>query len=218
MKKSDLIIPFKFEDRRPIIINRLLYVPGNYEEHSNFKEKIYFKNNNRLHVEYCSGNGEWIVQKAKKNPNINFIAIEMDFQRARKIWVKMHNENVDNLFIVLGEAKTFTKYYLKNNSIFQIYINFPDPWPKTKHEKNRLIKKEFILEMKRVLIDKCNIIIVTDDKNYSNEIIKNILDAKLKSLYKEPYFLTNLENYGSSYFKSLWVSKGKDIRFHKFEK
>ena len=96
MKKSDLIIPFKFENRRPIIINRLLFVPRNYDKHSEFKEKKYFVNSNPIHVEYCSGNGDWIIQKAKENPNINFIAVEMKFDRARKIWVKMHNDKVDN--------------------------------------------------------------------------------------------------------------------------
>lgn len=215
MKKSDLIIPFDFENRKPVIIDGLLYVPTNYENHKDFKQKL-FLNENHIYLEYCSGNGDWILQEAKKNPNINFIAVEKKFLRARKIWVKMHNENVNNLLVVLSDAETFTKFYLKDNIISKIYINFPDPWPKKKHAKNRLIQNDFILEMKRVLIEKKNIEIVTDDETYSNQIIQN-MNIHFKSVYEDPFFEKNLE-YGKSYFKELWISKGKDIRFHKFKK
>jgi tRNA (guanine-N7-)-methyltransferase len=215
MKKSDLKIPFDFENRKPVLINRLLYVPSNYEDHLIFNEKL-FLNERNIYLEYCSGNGDWILQEAKKNPNINFIAVEKKFLRARKIWVKMHNENVNNLLVVLSDAETFTKFYLKDNIISKIYINFPDPWPKKKHAKNRLIQNDFILEMKRVLIEKKNIEIVTDDETYSNQIIQN-MNIHFKSVYEDPFFEKNLE-YGKSYFKELWISKGKDIRFHNFKK
>jgi tRNA (guanine-N7-)-methyltransferase len=215
MKKSDLKIPFDFENRKPVLIDRLLYVPNNYEDHLIFNEKLFLTERD-IYLEYCSGNGDWILQEAKKNPNINFIAVEKKFLRARKIWVKMHNEKVNNLLVVLSDAQTFTKYYLKDNTISKIYINFPDPWPKKKHAKNRLIQNDFIPEMKRVLIGKKNIEIVTDDENYSNQIIQN-MNIHFKSVYEDPFFEKNLE-YGKSYFKELWISKGKDIRFHKFKK
>nr|NGX30624.1 hypothetical protein [Candidatus Anoxychlamydiales bacterium] len=64
MKKSDLVIPFKYEDRRPIILNRYLYVPDNYDAHDQFTDKITFENDNEINIEYCSGNGEWIIEKA----------------------------------------------------------------------------------------------------------------------------------------------------------
>ena len=143
MKKKDFIIPFKYEDRRPIIINGLLYIPDNYFLHSQADIEILFNNTNPIFLEYCSGNGEWIIEKAKKFININWIAVEYSFDRARKIFVKKHNENIENLFIVFGEALIFTKCYLKDSFIDHVFINFPDPWPKTKHKKNRLVQNRY---------------------------------------------------------------------------
>ncbi|NGX63394.1 MAG: tRNA (guanine-N(7)-)-methyltransferase [Candidatus Anoxychlamydiales bacterium] len=219
MKKSDLHIPFEFENRRPIILNRLLYVPSNYDKHQLFNEDIVFENDNNIAIEYCSGNGDWIIEKAKTNPNINFIAVEMKFERARKIWVKMHNQNLKNLFVVLAEAFTFTKFYLKDRDVFEVFINFPDPWPKKKHKKNRLIKKAFLKDVARVLKKDSFITIVTDHISYRDEIIDTFLKSlEYRAVFQKPYFVQNIQNFGSSFFDTLFKSKGKAINFLKFQR
>ncbi|NGX34032.1 MAG: tRNA (guanine-N(7)-)-methyltransferase [Candidatus Anoxychlamydiales bacterium] len=217
MKKSDLVIPFKFEDRKSIIINRFLYVPSHYNSHDKFRDEITFENENEINIEYCSGNGEWIIDKAKKNPNINFIAVEMKFLRARQIWVKMHKDNLKNLFVVKAEAFIFTKYYLKDLTSSDVFINFPDPWPKKKHAKNRLIKKEFLEEVSRIQKKDKTITIVTDHENYRDEIIEEFFKIKeYKTLFKKPYFVQNALDFGSSFFMDLFQSKDKSINFIKF--
>jgi len=219
MKKSDLVIPFKYEDRRPIIINRYLYVPDNYFAHDEFRDKITFENDNEVHIEYCSGNGEWIIDRAKKNPNINFIAVEMKFLRARQIWLKMHKENIKNLFVVKAEAFIFTKHYLEDCFASDIFINFPDPWPKKKHAKNRLIKKEFLQEVNRVQKKDNMITIVTDHEEYRDEIINEFFKVKeYRAIFKKPYFEKDTKGFGSSFFSTLFQSKGKAINYIKFSR
>lgn len=217
--KSDFVIPFKWEDRRPMIIDGLLYIPKNYDDHHLFENKKYFDNSNPIDIEYCSGNGQWIVEKAKQYPNINHIAVEMKFDRARQIWLKMHNENLKNLFIVMGEALTFTKHYLEKESISDVFINFPDPWPKKKHEKNRLIKDEFIQEVSKVM-NKNNIItLVTDDQDYRNQMIEVFLkNINFMPVYEKPYFIQNIDNFGESFFDTLFRQKNKLINYLKFIK
>ncbi len=217
MKKSDLVIPFKFEDRRAIIINRFLYIPDHYNLHDQFSDEITFENENEINIEYCSGNGEWIVEKAKRNPNINFIAVEMKFLRARQIWIKMHKDNLKNLFVVKSEAFIFTKNYLNKNFVADVFINFPDPWPKKKHAKNRLIKKDFLNQVYRIQKKDTTITIVTDHEDYRDEIIKEFLKIKeYKALFKKPYFTQDTKGFGSSFFSSLFISKGKAINCIKF--
>jgi len=217
MKKTDLVIPFKYEDRRPIIINRYLYVPDNYYAHDEFTDKITFENENEINIEYCSGNGEWIIEKAKKNPNINFIAVEMKFLRARQIWLKMHKDNLKNLFVVQSEAFVFTKHYLKDYFVSEVFINFPDPWPKKRHAKNRLLKEEFLKEVNRVQKKDKTITIVTDHEDYRDQVIEEFLKIKeYKAVFKEPYFIQDASGFGSSFFLSLFQSKGKAINFIKF--
>jgi tRNA (guanine-N7-)-methyltransferase len=219
MVKKEFYIPFKWEDRRPIVIEKLLYIPKFYDKHSLFKEKKYFKNTNEINIEFCSGNGKWIIEMAKQNPDINYIAVEIKFDRAKKIWKKMHIESLKNLFVVLGDAFSFAKYYLEDDAISNIYINFPDPWPKRKHAKHRLVRKEFICEVKRVMKKDKIITLVTDDANYLNQMINVFLRCKsFESIYKKPYYVQNLENFGDSFFKTLFKQKKKNINYLKFKK
>jgi tRNA (guanine-N7-)-methyltransferase len=142
----------------------------------------------------------------------------MKFKRVRKIWSKIKNLNLMNLVVLCGEAKHATKFYFSDQSVTGIYINFPDPWPKKRHAKNRLIDPSFIHELYRILKPQGKITIVTDDFNYSNEIIRLMSQVTgFTSLYAKGYTL-NSEDYGTSYFDTLWRTKGKEIRLHEFIK
>ncbi len=123
-----------------------------------------------IEVEYCTGNGHWIIEKAQANPDRNWVAVEVQFERVRRIWSKMHNEKVTNLFIVNGDAYTFTRHYVLDKSFAAIYINFPDPWPKEKHAKKRLVQEPFIAEMARVIKPGGTATIATDHLGYTQQI------------------------------------------------
>lgn len=220
MKPKDLWIPCCFENRRPLIIQRLLYIPLNYDKHQKFSslnfERI-FPRKQPAAIEYCSGNGQWIIEKAKQNPQVNWIAVEKRLDRVRKIWAKMHNDGLGNLFVVFSEAETFTKYYLKEEQISFVFINFPDPWPKQKHAKHRLIQKDFLSDLAKVLNRSGEITLVTDDEKYKDQMIKTFQNAEpFHSLYPSPFYQTKLETYGSSFFENLWKSKGRNIFYLKY--
>ena len=173
MKPKDLPYPFSWKERCPLLIDSIFYVPKYYFKHDSSlfpKLSSYFENSNPVHVEYCSGNGEWIIQKALKHPEINWIAIEYQFKRVRKIFSKSQNYKIQNLLIISGEALTFSKEYLLNDSIDAVYVNFPDPWPKERHAKNRLIQAQFINELKRILKDKGTVTFATDNLPYLSQI------------------------------------------------
>src|SRR5579863_3755958 len=140
MRPKHLKSPFPWEGRRPMIHDRILYVPEYYDHHGDYQfpgwlSAEVFGREAPIEVEYCSGNGAWIVEKALKDPSRNWVAVEMQFERVRKIWSKIHNLNLKNLLVVCGEALTFTRYYVPKGSFAAAYVNFPDPWPKAKHAK-----------------------------------------------------------------------------------
>ena len=154
MKPKDLKSPFSFEERTPLLKDGVLYVPEYYDNHSAFGHldwKVIFGNTNPVSIEFCSGNGEWIIQKAQDNPDTNWVAVELQFERVRKIYSKRHNLGINNLLIVCGEALTFARHYVADASVEQAYINFPDPWPKKRHAKHRLIKPPFPKELARIV-------------------------------------------------------------------
>lgn len=220
MNQKQLKYPHSFEERRPTIHSRVLFIPEHYFAHKAFEmppfeSEALFQNNNPVCIEYCSGNGEWIIERAKANPHLNWFAVEKKFKRVRKIWVKLQQLQLNNLIVVCGDAKDFIEFYLKDASIEAIYINFPDPWPKDKHAKHRLLQGDFIKEMQRTLKEGKRVTIVTDDPDYSLQIINEMGDL-FTSIYPAPFYIEKGEEYGTSYFNRFFSEKGKSIRMMQY--
>lgn len=223
MKPKNLKFPFEWEARSPLLQDDVLYVPKHYELHDVWSKKNllgkYFSRFTSISVEYCAGNGEWIAEKAKENLNTLWIAVEKRFDRVRKIWAKKHNFSLDNLFIVCGDAFTFTKYYLPSNVVDKVFVNFPDPWPKARHAKHRVLQDCFVMEMARVVKERGEVVWVTDDAPYSLQILTEMLQAKIwYPSFSSPFYTTDWPAYGTSFFEALWKERGREIRYMKFEK
>lgn len=224
MKPSDLKAPFPWDNRSVLIEDKIFYVPERCGNDSTFvfpgwEHPSLFGNNHPIQIEYCSGNGAWITDKAFENPNINWIAVEKKFVRARKIWSKMKNRQLNNLVVICGEAYKATQMYFPSGSFEAAYINFPDPWPKKRHAKNRLIRPSFVAEIWRVLQNDSTFTLVTDDPDYSMRMIEEMgCYPGFESTFPEPYYIMEMSGYGTSYFEQLWRDQGKTIRFHRFKK
>ncbi len=215
MKPKNLKYPFRWEERRPHLEDRLLFVPDYYDRH---REWVFpgfaaiFKNDKPVIIEYCAGNGTWIAEKARTS-SFNWVAVEWRFDRARKIWSKMKNYDLSNLMTVCGEAQVFTRDYLAEQSVDEAYINFPDPWPKEKHAKHRLFQIPFIEDLARVV--RKSVTIVTDDPDYAEQIQAVMSHG---NLWKSPIYKTNWPDYGASFFDTLWREKGKTIHYFTYER
>jgi len=220
MRPSEFRIPEElFQEKKPLIFDRVFYVPEKSEDKPfTFPGfETLFGNKNPVFIEYCSGNGTWIAEKAKQNPEINWVAVELQMARGKKIWSKRENFQLSNLIVVIGEGEECTRRFFESGSISEIYINFPDPWPKRRHAENRIIKPQFVSELARILSPQGSLILVTDDENYSQIMVDTVLaNPKFQAKYSHPYYITNPENFGDSFFDTLWRGKGKEIRLHHF--
>lgn len=178
-----------------------------------------FGNDHPVKVEYCSGNGAWIAARALAHPEVNWVAVEMKLGRTRKIWSKIKNLNLKNLIVINGEGEYATVNFLPKNCVDAIFINFPDPWPKRHHAKNRIIKPSFVEAMAQLLKDNGEITVVTDDPGFSDWTLK-IFKGNLRftNRFSDPYYVAEWPNYGDSYFEALWRQQGKTIRYHNFQK
>ena len=216
MRPKDLKAMFSWEERKPVLQDGLLCVPRYYEKHSDFTQKIseIFGNDKPICVEFCSGNGEWIARASQMFPEFNWVAVEKQFKRTRKIWAKKQNLSIQNLLPVCGLAEDFCSFYMKEDKIFKAFVNFPDPWPKNSHAKNRIIQTPFIDMLTNVFSLNGELTLVTDDYTYSEQMMHVMsLDKRWKTIED-----TSLPaDYGSSYFNRLWESMGKAIRYMKFE-
>jgi tRNA (guanine-N7-)-methyltransferase len=224
MKPENLKCPFTWRERKIVINDRVWYVPDYCAVNDEFifpgwEHPSLFGNSNPICIEYCSGNGAWLTDKAVANPNINWVGVEKKFLRARKIWAKIKNLQLNNLLVICGEGKNVTSCYIPTESIESVYINFPDPWPKFRHAKHRIVQPLFVQELGRILKESGEVTLVTDDPDYSRLMIEHFKkNQTFISQYPAPYFITDEREYGSSYFDQLWREKGKTIHFHRFKK
>ncbi len=214
MKPTDLKFPYPWEERKPFLLGKVLFIPEHYDRHH---EWIFpgwasiFGNDRAVNIEYCSGNGMWIAEKAKKSKE-NWVAVEYRFDRVRQIWAKMHNWGISNLLIVCGEALTFATEYLPDFSVAEVFVNFPDPWPKKKHAKNRLFQQPFIEQLARTVRN--TVTVATDSEEYGDQILNEM--QGWKATFQEPHFITEWPGYGTSFFETLWKQKGKTLRYYQF--
>lgn len=181
-------------------------------------EKI-FGNRHPICIEYCSGNGDWIVAQAAAYPQYNWVAVERKFDRVQKIWSKGKNGKRENLFIMCAEALLVTGLYIASGSVAKVYVNFPDPWPKRRHSHHRLFQEPFKQQLYRILEPQGTVTVVTDDVSYSTQLIRCLHDKQLfSSQIEAPYFREERGEYGNSYFDTLWRSQGKKIHYHSFQR
>jgi len=205
--QSSLRIPFSWKDRRAVFLApEFLYVPPQIEHQ---ESRLLLFEGKPIFIEFCSGTGHWITDRAKERSEIGWIAVEKKFERAKKIWEKVQKEKLANLFIVCSDALEFAKWY--SPKALSAFINFPDPWPKRRHHKHRLIQVPFIQELLHVTARE--VTCVTDDLPYALQAIQEfskVQEWKLLSHKNE------WPSYGSSFFQDLWVSGGRKIHYLTF--
>jgi tRNA (guanine-N7-)-methyltransferase len=224
MRPKNITYPHSWEERHVLIQDKIFFIPEYYDNYDEltfpgWEDEAIFGNSNPVHVEYCSGNGWWIIEKARENPEINWVAVEIRFDRVQKIWSKMKNFELKNLFIVCSDARLLTEHYIPKDSVSESYVNFPDPWPKDKHAKHRIVQSPFIKEVADTMVPGKDIVLVTDDKVYSEQMIEVMnAEEKVTSCYPEPWYSHDVEDYGDSFFGTLWRKKGRSIYFHRYRK
>ena len=103
-----------------------------------------------LHVEIGSGNGFFLTEVARRNPDWNFLGIEIRYKRTMMVAKKLREAGVTNARISRYHA-AFLDDLLEPGSVSGLYVNHPDPWQKERHEKHRLISRWFLEDVVRLL-------------------------------------------------------------------
>lgn len=141
-----------------------------------------------IHLEIGIGKGAFIAEKARRNPEILFVGIELNKGVAslaiKKIgrFEEEHNATLNNLKVIDFDALKLQDIF-EENEVDKIYLNFSDPWPKKKHEKRRLTSDSFLEVYKNILKDDGVIEMKTDNRYLFEYTIKNINKNRLSIEY-----------------------------------
>src|SRR2546427_7448557 len=129
-----------------------------------------FGQDHELEVELGSGDGSFLVEYAAQHPEHNFIGVERLLGRIRKMDRKGLRLGLTNLLGVRIESSYFLEYLLPANSAMALHVYFPDPWPKRKHRRHRLINERFPSLARQALAPGGMVYLRTDDENYFEQM------------------------------------------------
>lgn len=164
--KKDLEIFEKFKDKNFF----------DSKEVSDLSKLLPKKKNNILEIGF--GDGKNLIEKAKINSDMNFYGVEVFKSGIASVLKQVQIHNLDNVCLFYGDAKDFLVKIEKPFFDF-IFILFPDPWPKKKHWKRRLINKNFLILIKQNLKEKGSLIVKTDWQDYADDIKKDFAEFKV---------------------------------------
>ena len=125
-----------------------------------------FPKSQPLEVELGCGDASFLADYARRHPEINFIGVERLLGRIRKLDKKGPRFGLTNLRGVRIESAYFLEWLLPAHSAEAVHVYFPDPWPKKKHRRHRLINERFPDLAHAALQPRCRVFLRTDDADY----------------------------------------------------
>lgn len=138
-------------------------------EHLNYNDHFTRKD---IVVEIGFGTGEATIEIAKNNPDTGYIAIDVHTPGVGKLLADIKDNELTNIKVIEGDAVAVFNHMIADESLKGIHIFFPDPWPKKKHHKRRLIKHEFMTLISKKVRPGGYVYVVTDWENYAMQIIE----------------------------------------------
>jgi tRNA (guanine-N7-)-methyltransferase len=185
--------------------------PEDLDEKINFEQV--FGRHAPVHIEIGSGKGSFLVNQAKRLPNLNFLGIE----RARKYYRyavdRIGRWNLTNIRLIRTDAAHFISNFVPDSSIECFHIYFPDPWPKKRHHKRRFLNPKNLEQLLRCLTLKGTIRIATDHNDYFEYIEKLLTtqDTKLEKIKFLPTAASDIGEWVGTNFERKYLKENRPI-------
>jgi tRNA (guanine-N7-)-methyltransferase len=198
--------------------------PNAYEFAYHLKGKwkeIVFGNNHPIVLELGCGKGEYTVELARKFPEKNFIGIDLKSNRMWKGAGIAHSENLKNAAFLRLVMEKITEVF-EPGEVSEIWITFPDPFPKARHAKHRLTFPTYLLKYQNILVTGGTIHFKTDDPDlftFTAEMLPLIgIEAEItdRDVHHNPEadpLLTKI----TTHYEKLFMGRGRTIKYCRFK-
>ena len=135
-----------------------------------------FQNDHPIHIEVGMGKGQFIIEMAKRNPEINYIGIEKYSSVLVRAVEKLEDFEQNNLRLIRMDAENIEEVFDKDE-VDRIYLNFSDPWPKDRHAKRRLTSTRFLERYNNILTPEGRVMFKTDNKDLFDFSLEQVEEA-----------------------------------------
>jgi len=176
-----------------------------------------FGNKNEFVLEIGFGDGDFLIEMAQRHPEKNFLGIEIKTKRFKLAAKKTEEEKNGNIKFLHMNANIAVEEIFLEDVFSRVYINFPDPWPKDRHLKHRIINFEFLQKLSKIMRKDGVLEIASDHKDYiahSLDVFQEI--TFFKSEYPPPGYLHNVPNRPYTKYEKGFRKEGKEIFYLMF--
>jgi tRNA (guanine-N7-)-methyltransferase len=199
------------------LISSPMFVPeARLQKAGNFA--ALFGNDQPLALEIGCGIGDFIVQLGAASPEKNYLAIDIFNQGCQQTCSRVEASGLPNIRVMRAEARYLMHHYLGNDSLQTIYVNCPDPWPKKRHRKRRLLNPDFLNLALYCLAPGGDLNFTTDFVDYG-EATGELLaaDQRFTNQHQTP-FTHELGDYPMSKYMRRFLDLGQPIYFCRYRK
>lgn len=175
------------------------------------KEDI-FGNDQPLEIDMGCGDGSFLLDMAEHYPERNFLGIERLLGRIRGVCKNIQERGLTNVKVLRLESQYTLEYLLKPGSISRLHLLCPDPWPKARHHKNRLIQQGFLQILQNSLTPDGEFLFKTDHPGYFEWVCEEMETyGKLKQLSWPVGDEDGAFYYPKTDFQRHWEKQGKEM-------
>ena len=160
-------------------------------------------------LEIGCGDGGFLFEYAQRHPERNFLGVERLLGRVRKLSKRGQHAGLTNLRLLRIEARYVLDYLLPERAFSAVHIYFPDPWPKDKHARHRLIQPDFLPRIRRILAPDGVLYLRTDAPPYFEQMQNTFRDAEGFAEESTPAALSEI----TTEFERQWLAEGKRTHY-----
>lgn len=177
-----------------------------------------FGNQNPLALEIGCGTGHFVLQQAISQPLTNFIAIDIYNKGCLKTCAKIDAAGLANVRVLRVEARWLLACGLEPESLSAVYINCPDPWPKKRHRRRRLVSRDFLETLAHYLKPGGDLYFSTDFENYAADVAAQIQGLAGYRNMLATSWAKVLPGYPVSKYMQRFLEQGQDIHFIHYQR
>jgi len=172
-----------------------------------------FGNAHRVVLEIGSGKGRFLLSSAAEQPDVNFIGIEKSLHYHRVIRDRVLKRGLPNVRLINFDAFLVLRDMIPDASLSEIHIYFPDPWPRKREQKRRIVRAEALAEMRRALVPGGSGIYVTDHRQYFDVAVPLIAE-----LFRAESRIPGPSDVARTNYEAKYREEGREIYEIKFWK
>ena len=178
-----------------------------------------FGNDHHLALEIGCGVGDFLVQMAALHPEWNFIALDFYNKGCLKTCKRIDKAGLSNVRVLRAEARSFIETFIKPGSLRAVIINCPDPWPKMRHRKRRLVNSIFVANLSRFMLPGGDFYFATDFADYGLDVSAFMTSQEgFENMLESDSYRHTLEGYPVSKYMRRFMDMGQLIYYVHYRK